>query len=187
MQLHKDSHLDHSLTAEQVAFLLKVFADRTAFFIETIELPEHLGTVPCGLYGPVMGDPPIEDCWVEHRRRPPREYTSRMLVRHEYPGGFPGPQAGKRRVRTVTVIAGPHEEACKHCAGTGDLLHDSLAPTIAARHPCAHCKNGKVSYGCILYTAYGGPCVPQEPGDPSCRDRAASEAFWAQHALVRAD
>jgi hypothetical protein len=149
MQRHKDSHLDHSLTAEQVAFLLKVFADRTAFFIETIELPEHLGTVPCGLYGPIMGDAPIEDRWVEQRRRPPREYTSRVLARHEYPGGFPGPQAAVRQVRQVTVIAGPH---------------DGLP--------------------CVLYTAYGGPCAPQEPNDPGCRDRAASEAFWSQHALV---
>jgi hypothetical protein len=36
----------------------------------------------------------------------------------------------------------------------------------------------------VLFTAYGGPQAPQEPGDPACRDRAASEAFWAEHALA---
>jgi hypothetical protein len=37
---------------------------------------------------------------------------------------------------------------------------------------------------CVLYTAYGGPCAPQEPGDPGCKDKEASAAFWAQHALI---
>jgi len=39
---------------------------------------------------------------------------------------------------------------------------------------------------CVLYTAYGGPLAPKEPGDPSLSndERAASEAFWAVHALA---
>jgi hypothetical protein len=39
---------------------------------------------------------------------------------------------------------------------------------------------------CVLFTAYGGPLAPREPGDPSLpeSERAASEAFWAEHALV---
>lgn len=37
---------------------------------------------------------------------------------------------------------------------------------------------------CIVYTMYGGPEAPQEPGDPRCRDLAASTAFWAVHALA---
>jgi hypothetical protein len=38
---------------------------------------------------------------------------------------------------------------------------------------------------CILYTAFGGPLAPKEPGDPALREdeRGASEKFWAQHAL----
>lgn len=38
---------------------------------------------------------------------------------------------------------------------------------------------------CVLFTAYGGPCAPQEPGDPSCKDVPASSAFWNEHALIR--
>jgi hypothetical protein len=39
---------------------------------------------------------------------------------------------------------------------------------------------------CVLYTAFGGHAAPREPWDPSLDDagRAASEAFWAQHALT---
>ena len=38
---------------------------------------------------------------------------------------------------------------------------------------------------CRLYTCYGGPCAPREPGDTSLSDeeRAESLAFWLQHAL----
>lgn len=38
------------------------------------------------------------------------------------------------------------------------------------------------SHPCVLYTAFGGPLAPREPGDPAC-DKAESEAFWAEHAL----
>lgn len=39
---------------------------------------------------------------------------------------------------------------------------------------------------CMLYTAFGGPLAPREPGDPTLpeSERAASEAFWREHALV---
>jgi hypothetical protein len=39
---------------------------------------------------------------------------------------------------------------------------------------------------CMLYTAFGGPLAPREPADPTLpeSERAASEAFWAVHALV---
>lgn len=40
----------------------------------------------------------------------------------------------------------------------------------------------------VLYTAYGGPAAPREPGDPSLEGDAAalaeSTAFWREHALA---
>lgn len=38
---------------------------------------------------------------------------------------------------------------------------------------------------CVLYTAFGGPSTPREPGDASLGDgdRRAAVGFWAQHAL----
>lgn len=171
MTKHADSHLDHALTEAQTAHLLATFADRTAFFIATIELPLELGTVPCGLHGPIMGDPPLAELEVTHAVRGDRAWKSRLVDR------------AARQVRTVTVIAGPH-----------------------AGEPC------------VLYTAFGGPLAPQEPGDvrrqleelerkrgalpdrsPESAEhtaiyaqivalrekRAAADVFWAEHALSR--
>jgi len=137
MQLHDESHVDHGLTPGQLGWILERYADRSEFFIDTVELPPALGDVPCGLHGPIMGDAPVPDGECRRERRGEREWDSRLCDRPE------------RRVREVSVIAGPH----------GD-------------EPC------------VLYTAFGGPVAPQEPGDPGCRDVEASEAFWAEHALT---
>jgi len=138
MKKHAESHFDHGLTEAQVNFLMDRFADRQAFFIETVELPEALGTVPCGLFGPAMGDAAIGDADVVYGKRGARAWDSRLVDR------------APRQVRTVTIIAGPHDD-----------------------EPC------------IVYTAFGGPLAPQEPGDPGCKDVEASTRFWSEHALAR--
>ena len=41
---------------------------------------------------------------------------------------------------------------------------------------------------CILYTAFGGPLTPKEPGDSTIKSKAerkGSEKFWAEHALAK--
>jgi hypothetical protein len=41
---------------------------------------------------------------------------------------------------------------------------------------------------CVLYTAFGGPPTPKEPGDVTIKseaERKEAEEFWAQHALAR--
>lgn len=43
---------------------------------------------------------------------------------------------------------------------------------------------------CVLYTAYGGPAAPREPGDPSLgsfEEIRQSREFWSQHALAALD
>jgi hypothetical protein len=135
---HTASHLDHGLSPAQVEHIFKLFADRQAFFIETFTLPSELGTVPCGLYGPVMGDPPIGEDEVTYEKRGTRAWSSRLVA------------LPPRQQHEVTVIAGPHEE-----------------------------------HACILYTAFGGPLAPQEPGDPGCKDPTASAKFWREHALAK--
>lgn len=138
MKRHAASHFDHGLNDAQVDFLMKRFADRAAFFIETVELPEQLGTVPCGLHGPLTGGAPVEESEVTYAKRGTRAWPSRLVDRP------------KQQVRTVTVIAGPHDDEA-----------------------------------CIVYTMYGGPCAPQEPDDPGCKDVVASRQFWTVHALTR--
>lgn len=167
---HRNSHVDHGLTDEQLRYLLGRFADRAAFFIETITLPRELGTVPCGLYGPLMGDSAIREDEITYARRGDRAWNSRLI---DLPA---------RQQHEVTVIAGPHEEECGTCRGSSRVAGGH---GFGASFPCEACVGGKVEYACILYTAFGGPCAPQEPGDPGCKDPTASAAFWREHALPR--
>ena len=99
MQVLAVSHLDHGLSEAQVQLIRERFADRDAFFIETFELPVGLGTVPCGLHGPLMGDEPVGDSEAVLEVRNGRDWPSRLCER------------APRQVRTVTVIAGPVESA----------------------------------------------------------------------------
>jgi hypothetical protein len=139
LTISSDSHLDHYLTPEHLAWIQETFANRDGFFIETVTLPEHLGEVPSAIYGPSVGDPPVAEVEVRYIIRGSRKCASRVVHRPS------------RMTRTMTVIAGPH----------GD-------------QPC------------VLYTAYGGPCAPREPGDPGIptwEELQACRAFWAEHAL----
>lgn len=139
MKINYASHLDHGLTPAQLEYLAQHFMMRDSFFIETIVLPENLGTAPCGLYGPIMGDDAVAEVSTIRETRGGRRNASRMVMRPF------------REVREVTVIAGPQDS-----------------------HPC------------VLWTAFGGPLTPKEPGDPTLEDNkcAESEAFWRQHALA---
>lgn len=166
MKKHKASHFDHGLSDAQVDFVMKRFADRDAFLIETVELPEELGTVPCGLHGPLTGGAPVEESEVTYAKRGTRAWASRLVDRP------------LTQVRTVTVIAGPHEEKCERCDGEGQI------GSWKAAIPCS-CDGGKIKHACIVYTMYGGPLAPQEPDDPGCKDVVASRTFWAAHALSR--
>ncbi len=173
MQKHEESHLDHGLDERQVAYLFDLFRDRTGFFIETIELPEELGFVPCGLYGPIMGDAPVSDFDddVTLGMRGERKYTSRLVTRP------------KRPTRKVSIIAGPLNEECTSCTPRLRATGDD-GETV-----CVHCKGtSNISHACILYTAFGGPVTPQEPGDPrinSTEAMTASVKFWGEHGLAK--
>jgi len=172
MKRHPESHLDHGLTEAQIAYIFERFAARDSFFIETIELPEALGSVPCGLYGPIMGDAPIAEPEVSYGVRGSRAWKSRIVQRF-----------GVRTTRLVTVIAGPHEEPCKHCDSRGYSFEPPGSVLLTTR--CKPCSGtGKIKHDCILFTAFGGPVTPQEPGDPGCKDLEASTKFWSEHALV---
>jgi hypothetical protein len=140
MQITDASHLDHGLSKAQVDHIRTLFADRDAFFIESFELPENLGTVPCGLYGPEMGDDPVPESEVSYEVRGKRSCASRLVNRDTRP------------TRIVTVIAGPHEDLA-----------------------------------CVLYTAFGGPLTPKEPGDLTLEIEKIQESrdFWTKHALAR--
>ena len=95
------SHLDHGLSEDHVQWILEKFGERDCFFIETVELPEGLGSLDCGLYGPLMDDAPVCEDEVVYTQRGDRPGTSRMVKRV------------MRKTRLVTVIAGPYgDEEC---------------------------------------------------------------------------
>jgi hypothetical protein len=112
-----------------------------------------------------MGDPPVTEDEVVYTERGTRHWPSRLVERPARP------------TRLITVIAGPHEESCPTCRG------NSSGPGSTC--PGDHCAGGRRRHACVLYTAFGGPPAPQEPGDPGCKDPAESAAFWHDHALAR--
>lgn len=115
MIITPQSHLDHGLGEKVIVEILSRFASRDAFFIETFELPEGLGTVPCGLHGPLTGDAPVsdEECVLE--ARPGRDGPSRLCGR------------APKQTRLVTVIGGPSGEAC--------ILYTAYGGPLAPREP----------------------------------------------------
>jgi hypothetical protein len=116
MKITKDAHLDHGLLPEHIAFIEKRFAERDAFFIETFELPANMPTVSCGLWGPLMGDPPVTTEEVVMKPRGERAGPSRLISRE--------PRATLR----VTVIAGEHQgEPC--------VLYTAFGGPVTPREP----------------------------------------------------
>lgn len=91
------SHLDHGLTTAHLRFVLDRYRDRDAFFIETVELPQSLAALECGLYGPIMGDSPIAEADVVWQPRAGRQLSSRLV------------RLPPRPTRLLTIVAGPHE------------------------------------------------------------------------------
>ena len=128
MKIVKESHVDHGLSQAQVDWLVTRFADRKAFFIESVELPAELGTVPCGLYGPKMGDVAVAESEVVYQRRGARENESRMVKRPARP------------TQTVTVIAGPNgPDACVLYTSFGGPLapKEATDPTLKPEEKAA--------------------------------------------------
>ena len=74
-------HADHGLTQEQTQFALDSVSNvGEGFFIKQVEFPEELGSVPCALYGPAMGDEPVKDEDVMMLKRGDRPWKDRMMV-----------------------------------------------------------------------------------------------------------
>ena len=75
-------HADHGITPEQMEHIqasLIHSVEGDGFFIAQDRIPSELGTVPCGLYGPIMGDDPVTEATMEVRGD--RPYADRMVDR----------------------------------------------------------------------------------------------------------
>lgn len=87
--LFKILHTDHGISQRQMGLVKDVLGDRLTglegFFIQQITIPEEMGPVPCGLYGPAMDDAPVAEEEVKYQVRfsaeDPRTWSSRMVDR----------------------------------------------------------------------------------------------------------
>lgn len=95
MKITKDSHVDHAIPKPILQHACLQFDEEVPFFMETIVLPEHLGKVPCGLYGPKMEDEVPEDVWMV--TRPGREGKTPLIKNPHRPTNL------------LTVLGGMHE------------------------------------------------------------------------------
>jgi len=79
------AHDDHGLSEEQTAYIQNFppLLDRApeSFILEVVTLPENLGSVPCGLYGPSAGDEPVNEDDVFYEQRGNRRGPSRLVRR----------------------------------------------------------------------------------------------------------
>jgi len=111
------SHLDHGLREAHIEFLWEYFGTRDGFFIETVELPEYLEALDCGLHGPLMGDAPVPETEVIYQQRGDRPGKSRMVRRP------------LRQTRLLSVIAGPIKD------GERCVLYTAFGGPVAPREP----------------------------------------------------
>ena len=96
----KIAHDDHGLEAPHIAVLEAELADwEGEFTLRVVDLPEGCPSLQCALYGPSVGDAPIEEPEVTYVRRNGRPGPSRML-----------PGAPQREARRMVIIAGPGKE-----------------------------------------------------------------------------
>jgi len=161
ISIHKDSHMDHGIPREVVHYVLGTLRDRNEFFVETITLPESI------------------------------EIRHSLSYWHN-PGGW----AGDMEVKDVPCglhLNVPESEV--HYAERGDRKYTSRlckrpprmvreVTVVAGPHP------EDPAAGMILFTMYGGPQAPREPGaltlegEPLEGDALEeSKAFWKTAAL----
>ncbi len=74
-------HDDHGLTPEHKAIAaLWLQGTPEGFFISTVMMPEGM-TLPCGLYGPIMGDRAVQPWDVKYKARGDRAWSDRLVDR----------------------------------------------------------------------------------------------------------
>ena len=79
-------HTDHDINRAQLSHIVDQVGNEAGFFIKQVTLPEELGTVPCGLWGPAMGDDPIEASLVNNAFRGDRPWTDRVFLQSTLAG-----------------------------------------------------------------------------------------------------
>lgn len=150
------SHVDHGLNEQQLAFVMRALNG---------DAPE--GSVVARVSTP--GAP----FFIAEVRIPAPLGTVPCALR--------GPVTGEAAVSEDDVFYGTR--GTRPNVSRLTLLPPTASDTVTVIG--GHSKE-RPNEGCILFTAYGGPLAPQEPGDPylAPEGRDASLAFWREHALA---
>jgi hypothetical protein len=151
------SHVDHGLSDHDLEWLKDKYRDAESFFIETCTLPGDDGWC-CQL----PGGPPFG----------PSGSGTRL------PCGLHGPAAGDLPVLESDV----HYRVRGNRKNASRLVNRPTRPTRQVTVIAGPAGDEP----CVLYTAYGGPEAPREPGDTSIQswdEVQKSRKFWADHAL----
>ena len=156
--IHPDTHLDHGLTSMHLTWLLAELDQRwrDERWFDGLT-PEELASTP-----------PL----VATFEMPAHLDPLPCALWGPNTSGAPVPEENVRYVKrgsrtwTSRVAKDPGEVS----------LRSRKVTAVLGPH------EGKI----ILYTVYGGPQAPREPGDPNLPEeaRAFSEKFWSEHALV---
>ena len=92
-------HDDHGISDSQFRFALNKLEDQkltNGFYLKTFELPGELGSADSLIYGPIVGDAPIEDWECDLVRRGERPNLSRLFkIKHNRP---------PRKSKLLTII-----------------------------------------------------------------------------------
>ena len=152
---HEDSHVDHGIPHGVMNYVLDQFKDRTEFFIETFEYPESYTACTS-----------LSD-W----NNPGMEYEQEMPpVRCDLHLDVPEGEVFYEK-------RGDRGWESRLCNREPRMTREITI--IAGPHP------EDKEAGMILFTMYGGPAAPREPGDPSLEGEALEESkkFWSRAAL----
>lgn len=98
------SHLDHGLSEAVISHVRGRYLNHCGsgeVWIDVIQLPPGLGTVPCALQGPLTGLHPIHELEVTYKIRGDRKWASRTVSPLLYP---------VKQSKYLTIIGGPDDD-----------------------------------------------------------------------------
>jgi hypothetical protein len=111
MKVIEKSHVDHlprrviDAAIAQIGQAMVELA-KSQVVIAQVRIPG--AQLPCGLYGPAMGDAAVDEAEVRYAKRPGRDWASRLVDRPMRPSDL------------VTLVCGPYEgEAVLYTAYAG--------------------------------------------------------------------
>lgn len=119
MKIVKVHHADHGVPFSTLEWALERIAPTAGFFAVTVDLPDGHAPLLSALYGPLAGDPPVEDEDVVYVQRTPDRPLSRMVRR---------PPRPTHRLTVIGIVTGEGDDK-------GAVLFTAYGGELAEREP----------------------------------------------------